>query len=466
MSTTSAADLIAHADLLTRELRHCDVPITRQQWQSFDLTLHRLMRELLEPGPCARPSSPRGAHTAALQVLHAYPDPLRPRTAVHRPGQDLTAPDRPPEVGRRTAQRGPLYAVPDGDSVRTAAPDPDPQITPADLSDPHPVARLACTLGALADLLTIEQNSHHPAVLESTDIAGIYSHVLSLAYVAARHALIHGATADADRPLAIAQYAEAAVDALRDSAQHPRALDRITSISPAPAPTSLNDQLEAAVHHWANMAQRELQRMVPSAEVLRGFANQGVHLCAVTHRFVTGPSALPLDSAQRTDLDNALRDGAQALRRADRSWISLTTAARPSHEFVTTSRLLFTTLVVVSRTSADTAPADYDPARALRDLDRGIRHFATLLQTTRPLPDRLIRAGLLFAPAAATTPTVERLAARRRKQLTIVTARDVPELLTSWADAADRTAALSLSLRGITLGADRPHVRLPELLRP
>src|SRR6476660_1813301 len=77
MSTTSAADLLAHADLLTRQMRDSDVPISGGQWATFDVTVHRLMFALVGPGALPERGRPRTARAPPLEVFRSYPDPLR-----------------------------------------------------------------------------------------------------------------------------------------------------------------------------------------------------------------------------------------------------------------------------------------------------------------------------------------------------------------------------------------------------
>ena len=47
MSTTTALELLEHADVLTRRLRKSETPTTTIQWETFDDTLYRLLIELV-----------------------------------------------------------------------------------------------------------------------------------------------------------------------------------------------------------------------------------------------------------------------------------------------------------------------------------------------------------------------------------------------------------------------------------
>ena len=64
-------------------------------------------------------------------------------------------------------RRGGLRAVKDGDGFRFASSSIDdrPDIRPADPTDPHPLARASCALGAMADLIR-DSREHGPAVLQ------------------------------------------------------------------------------------------------------------------------------------------------------------------------------------------------------------------------------------------------------------------------------------------------------------
>ena len=155
MTTTSAADLLAHASILTRQLRDSEAPITGPQWATFDVTVHRLMLELIgggalyTQGRTNRPSAP------ALAVFRSYPEPLRYPVDTQLSAKEAAVlASRRPEYFRRKIQHGNLHAVRDGGAylINTRDLDQNHDIAPADYSDPHPLARISCTLGAMADL--------------------------------------------------------------------------------------------------------------------------------------------------------------------------------------------------------------------------------------------------------------------------------------------------------------------------
>lgn len=466
MSTTTAADLLAHADLLTRQLRDSNVPVSRQQWATFDVTVHRLMLELIGPGAMHAPGIPRTAFGPTLAVFRAYPEPLRhPVNTQLNLQQAAALASKPRDHFRRKVQRGNLHAVREGGAylIDTRDLDKDPDITPADLADPHPLARIACTLGAAADLAVTTRQVQAARLMDDAQLAGTYVHVLSLAYSAARHALTHGTVADADRPLAIAQYAQRSIDALREGAARPMALVRLTSTAPEPAPSTLNERLEAAVDHWSRAVEPELMRLVPSADALRMLANQCAHLYAVTHQVVCAHPIGPADDIALTAFGESLASGARASQAADKPWDKLTTASRPGAEFVAASRELFNALNEVGAAASLPTP-EWDPRRGMRDLGRGVETLAKAMDISQSLPDRLLRSGLVYAPARALPPSVIRMPAQRQGKFVPVSRDEVPDLQRLWADAHRRAKEVEHSLLRLDLeAAAAPALRSLEL---
>ena len=80
VGTTTAADLLARAERLSRELRRDETPVTLQDWAAFDVTLHRLLVEILGEHGISVPKE----HAALRAVLDQYPQPLTgPVRAAH-----------------------------------------------------------------------------------------------------------------------------------------------------------------------------------------------------------------------------------------------------------------------------------------------------------------------------------------------------------------------------------------------
>ena len=466
MSTTSAADLLAHADLLTRQLRDSDVPITSQQWATFDVTVHRLMFELVGPGAMHEPGTTRTALAPTLAVFRSYPEPLRHPVNTQLSLQQAAAlTGKKADYFRRRVQHGNLHVVHDAGVflVNTRDLDTQPDITPANLGDPHPMARIACTLGAAADVAVAERQVDQGRFMDDAQLAGCYIHVLSLAYAAARHALVHGAVIDADRPLAIAQYAEQSIDALREGAERPLALLRLTATSPESAPATVNERLEAAVDHWARAAEPEVLRLVPSAETLRTLANQGAHLYAVTHQALTASPHDGLGDASLDEVSASLAAGARAFRAADKAWEGLTTATRSSAEFVAASRELFKALNEVGA-QASQPVHDWDRRRGLRDLSRGVETLGQVMDLSQTLPDRLLRSGLIYAPARTLPTSLARMRSQRQGRFVPVTREETSDLQALWNDAHRQAQQIEHSLLRLDLGSGHsPAFRSFEL---
>ncbi|TQM61712.1 helix-turn-helix domain-containing protein [Humibacillus xanthopallidus] len=424
MSTTTALDLLELADVQIRRLRHSEVAATTEQWESFDVTLHRLLLELTGPdaGYVQSQDPSRNALTIAVRT---YPKPLRhPINTQLRTAEVAAYLNTTKVTVVRRVHRGALHAVKDGSEFRYASSSIDdrPDIRPSDPTDPHPLSRASCALGTMADLIR-ESRDHGPAVLERAgEVAGAALHLLSLAAVAARHTLAHGSLDDAIRPVLIGRYAERVIDSLRDAALQPASLDRLTSVQPERIPTSLNDRLEAALHAWQGSVRQEISQLIPSVDVLRQIANQGAHLCQVLAAFEPASS----DSARH------LHAAALALTQGDRAWGRLTTLARPSYQFVAASRELFETLSTVAK--AFEHPT-LNKCRVVNDLSSGVAVVSDLMILTRSLPDRLLAANVLWGPARALRHTDDRLHDRDRGRLVRVDQADAPDLTSTWETA-------------------------------
>jgi hypothetical protein len=461
MSTTNAADLLAHADLLTRQLRNSEVPISSRQWATFDVTVHRLMFELVGSGALHEPGMPRTALAPTLEVFRSYPEPLRqPINTQLSLTQAAALTGRKADYFRRKVQHGNLHAVHDAGVylVNTHDLDVDPDITPAGLGDPHPLARIACALGAAADLAVAERQVEQGRFMDDAQLAGTYIHILSLAYAAARHTLAYGAVLDADRPLAIAQFAEQSIDLLREAAERPMALDRLTATSAEPAPTTPNERLEAAVDHWTKATAPELLRLVPSADTLRMLANQGAHLYAVTHEVLTATPHNLFDDASLDAASASVAAAARAFSAADKPWETLTTASRSSAEFVAASRELFNALNEVD--SHPPQPAhDWDRLQGLRDLSRGAETLRQVMELSQTLPDRLLRSGLIYAPARALPNSLARLRSQRQGRFVPATREEMPDLQALWNDAYRQARQAEHSLLRLDLHPGPAPVR-------
>ena len=422
MSTTTALELLEQADLLTRQLRKVDVPTTTAQWESFDVTLHRLLLELIgTDAGHVRTADP--SWRALNLAIRSYPTPLRPPVDTQLTPAHAAHYLEVSRSGVRDAIRfGRLRSVKEGgvNLVDSRDIDTRPDIRPADPTDRHPLSRIACHLGALADLVHDARTAGPEILRGNGEIAGAARHVLSLAAVAARHTLAHGEIADAGRPLVVGQYAERVIDTLRDVALRPASLDRLASTHPVAQPITLNDQLEAALHGWGTSARDEITRTIPSVDVLRQIANQGAHLSDVRALLEADPEG---------ETARAARQNAAALAASGRAWGTFTTLTRPSHEFVTASRELFEAISLVGNAAGDPR---LDARRAAADLDRGLTVVGHLMTLTRSMPERLIAGGVLRGPAKSLRSTDDRLDERAQGRYARVRPADAAELTSAW----------------------------------
>lgn len=466
MSATTAADLLARAHHLALVLRDSHDPITLTQWEQFDVTLHRVLHETLGvDGGNVRLRDP--SRTVLRSAIRSFPDPLRPPAATPADrAQDARAAATSEAAPRREDASGRLRVVRDND----AAPAPHGRdrdgrsdITPADPSDPHPLARLSVTLGALADQLNVAHQSGQPVLDTPGEAATTARHLLAIGRTAAGRTLAAIPYTYAARPLAIAQYTERVLDTLTDATTRPVGLERPRTVTPHPDPDTLGDRLEAALHTWATAARADLTRPVPAADGIRFLASQTIHLNALTHQLIQVQDLQGLDPGRATTV--MLAASARLAQRAEPLWAKVTTLARPTLEYVTASRALIPVLDEVTTALQGPSPtADFDTRRALADLAQTTRTIADLMDATQTLPDRLARSQLLHTPKGR--PTVVDLHSRRRLLTRPATPDDVTDLAHTWTLAGGATGAAAAGLHGVlTSQADRPLDALAPIER-
>ena len=422
MSTTTVGDLLDRAEILTRSLRVTDAQISTSQWRSFDATAYRLLHELVGPERVGAREQIL-SHASMSRILNGYPRPL----AAPNPQTTYNARQAASHLGVSSStvaadiRESRLPATYDGRRYSIKATDlpTDTDVQPADPASTNPLDQLTCTLGVLADIVVAERSrtTHTPGfdpLRDDAQVAPVAARVFAMTIVAARHGLAHIPLQDADRPLAIAQYAEHSLDTLGD-VDRPSALSQVASFAPPSSPHTSNEELEASLRAWASHARTELAKTIPSTEVLRDIANQGRHLYAVSARLTAASfTAGNLSEDAARAVHEELRQPAQNMHRLQQQWGTVTTATKPSHEYVTATTTLHASLTAIERESL--LPGDQvDPARRI-DLDQAmaeLRYAATdlveLSYTAAQLPEPLIRAGLLFAPARILPSTMERI---------------------------------------------------------
>lgn len=436
MTATTAADLLRRAHALTVELRNSHEPIDPQCWASFDATFRRALHEAVTTGvagiPLANPT-----RLALEATVHDYPIPgSEPADLATERLYRVTHPDQALPARPLRIVRG------DGARLAVSGADPDPA-PPALASDPHPLARLAVTLGVLGDLLHDGDLGPQPTGSQVREASTLTRHLLAIGLVAAGETIRRGDYADATRPLVLAQYCEHTLDTLSDTTLTRTGLTRLRSVHPAPESPDRNDRLEAAVDAWQAAARGEAGRIVPSSEVLMTIALQGVHLYAVTQQALTAYGLDALDPDGKAV--GALTAAAAAAQRAAAAWPNVLTLTRPTLAFAEASRQLYTVLEDVGH-ELDHAPAPV-AARALTDLRAAARTVADVLAQTRNHPEWLLASGQLWTRNTGRTTLVE-LKRHRRRHYRGAGPADLGDLGPHWREAAraTRSAANQLDL--------------------
>ena len=122
------------------------------------------------------------------------------------------------------------------------------------------------------------------------------------------------------------------------------------------------------------------------------------------------------------------------MHRVQQQWKAVTTATRPSHEYVTATTALHARLTSIE--SERLPPGNQiDPARrinvnqALADLRYAATDLVELTHSAAQLPEPLLRSGLLFAPARILSSTVERLHDRNHGKYVAIQLTEGTELI-------------------------------------
>lgn len=447
MSTTTGSDLIKRADGLARELSRCDLPIDTELWESLDATAYRLIRELIGPG-----RDDMGAQTPCrstlIRVIHAYPSPLRPPLEGDF---SVTAAMRFVTISRdelnRRIKEGTLATHVVNGLPRVNATDLDSRtdITAADAADPHPLARLSTTLGVLADMVSEERR--HPGTVDGLSdeaVRDASARVMSWLAIAGRYALGHGPIQGSERPLAVVQYAEQSIDRLGGSAPSIVGPDALAARI-STAGSGLSEQLDSRLHRWAWTAREELQRTIPSSQVMANIASLGTLIMATTHRLhALSPTT---DAKALVAMTTDLRGAADALKEAEATWKRVTTLQPQGRAFGAASFELFDTLRQVVA-----APAEPEKQRelglrvneSLRSLERGARDLARFVEQSHEATRACLNSELLFAPARGRGgPSRHHLSTRLQGKYVAVPLHEGNVIIDSIEWAATLTARLS-----------------------
>jgi hypothetical protein len=103
-----------------------------------------------------------------------------------------------------------------------------------------------------------------------------------------------------------------------------------------------------------------------------------------------------------------------AMHRLQQQWATVTTATKPSHEYVTATTTLHASLTTTEQESLSPSnqiesAKGMNVDQALADLRYAATDLSELTHTAAQLPEPLIRSALLFAPARILPSTMERL---------------------------------------------------------
>ena len=450
MSTTTAGDLLAQAHRLARDLRNRTEPVTADRWLTFDATIQRLLDEVLGEDGRYVPLGDRKRHSL-VAVIRGYP-PL-PATAApisHQPPEPGEAVPNGADGRAVTSRRRHLRVASDDPAEFTPIPALDaPRERPAtaDAADPHPLARLSCTLGALADLAHETRQAPEAWLSRRDELVDVTRHLACIALVAARYTLAEGRASDLDRPLRVAQYAEQVLLQLPgvDVTATP-ALNTARATSAHHTAVTPLERLQQAAHAWTIAAGNEVDRTIPNAEALRTIAFQGAHLAAVT-----------LKTARRTDATDghltALAYAATDLQAAGKLWDHLTTLNHPTTQMVSASRVLYAELEDTTTRIPDLDARDLDAT--VDALTSALEDLKTVMARARTLPERLVHSELVFAPARRVRATPERLDDVAKGRYVAIDLQDLPTPV-AWHRAASALEQLGFYSNAVKRQAEGP----------
>lgn len=431
---TTAMDLIDRARCVLAQLQQTDAPISRQQWESLDQTVYRLLHEL--DGALTGRLSSEEAAAQLHQVMRTYPRPLqpvddRPDFSIKESALLLGISDN---VVRKRITSGTLLAAPTSTGYRIPRSEVMTRggVARPSTDDRHSISRLSCTFGALNDLLVLHRLDPSAPELHAQSVLSLAAQTLSVTEAAARRALALCDPVAADRPLSIARYAAEAA-ALLPGAAPLRGLQNPAIPAPDHAPDAPAAELERSLHQWASAARDDLQDMVPSVAVLQDINRQGVHIYAALDVVLgTAPG-----DAHRAGARGQLRTSALTLQGAAESWTQTSTGMPPSRPYVEASRRLYTAL---SGFTGAAGPEPDDLSAAYQALLRGASDIAWLTTLVTPSASRLHSSGVLFIHARHAKGDPSRLSASLGGRMVEARAHDLPHLHENlW--AAQRAAA-------------------------
>jgi hypothetical protein len=207
--------------------------------------------------------------------------------------------------------------------------------------------------------------------------------------------------------------------------------DDVAVLSIQPGSLTLEDAGEV----WGWHALDTVRSASPSARDLQAVAADLSRIA--THSRVLVAAAVTqnvIDPAHGRAVDATLGRLAAGWLDVAQAWTGLHTAQPPTPAKIAASRALGQALMAVTRDGRDwAAPAvaaeRVDVARALGALRRALDVGREVAEAQPQQTTRLADSGLLYAPAALTAPTLERLHARIRGNLVTVGRPDIEPLM-------------------------------------
>jgi len=343
-----------------------------------------------------------------------------------------------------TGARDPCWYAVDRLIVEVARPMGGAVVAPAGspvAADPL-LERAGVLLGAAGDVLaSAPRDSVADPMLLDVNVKAAQSRVAAL-LAAAAHASVRAlgrhdgcpllARADAREIAETLMRIERLTTAVFQSSPAYRSrADDVAVVSIHPGRLSLEDAVEV----WGRHARETVRSPSPSARDLQAVAadlsrlatHSRVLVVAAVWQNVVGP-------ARGRSVDAALGRLAAGWIDVAQAWTGLHTAQPPTPAKIAASHALGQALMAVTRDGRDwAAPAvvaeRIDVARALSALRRALDVGRDVAEAQPQLATRLADSGLLYAPAALTAPSLERLRARIRGDLVTVGRPDIAELM-------------------------------------
>ncbi|MFC3807643.1 hypothetical protein ACFOPF_16400 [Terrabacter sp. GCM10012305] len=420
---TTVLDLLSRAEDSVEQLGCSSASVSRHQWESFDQTVYRLLYELL--GSRVGCGAFDGEALPLYRLFLDYPQPLEPaddrpaftpREVARFMGTTDTSIRKRIRSGAMTAELSDSgYRIP---RIQLGS---GQRIPPADTTDTHPLARTACSLGALTDLLAINRLEPSVPPLLNQSANAIARRTLVITATAAKRTLGLCEPDLADRPLQIARFALKSLERLPAASEVTGLQNQAIASTYCSSSESAAAQLEHAIHQWARAARRELRDTVPSVEVLKDINRQGVHMYAALDTVLARSGLTDSGSAPRT----LLRDSAHALQAATHVWDQTSTGASPSRNYVEAARQLFTALTHITTRPVDGRQEEL----SYQALLRGTSEVAWTASLAATWASRLLKSHVLFIHANHAETSTERLNAKRAGRMLAATRTDVPQLL-------------------------------------